>query len=103
MDQRGIGVSPLPLLLADHRGGRRSIPSLQVRRFAHRALVPAGCRGGTGWKDDEIMSDTTGRLTDSFGALNPDSYCMIFSMKKKEGSATIVMEVPYYFVIKPTQ
>ncbi len=54
-----------------------------------------GAYSGTGWNTD-VSED---HLIGSFGVQAPGSYCLMLTVKESD-SINIVMEVPYYFVIK---
>ncbi len=55
---------------------------------------------GTGWNKTNVSEQSS--LNVPLGGQAPGSFCLMLTVKEKD-SVTIVMEVPYYFVIKPTQ
>lgn len=55
---------------------------------------------GTGW--NQTVAAGQQKLSVSLGGQNPGSFCLMLTVKQ-ENSITIVMEVPYYFVIKAEQ
>ncbi len=57
-----------------------------------------GIYSGTGWNQTSVTEGSTLRVP--LGGHTPGSFCVLFTVKK---SIDVVMEVPYYFVIKPTQ
>lgn len=54
---------------------------------------------GTGWNQTNVSE---GNLSVPLGGQAVGSYCLMLTVKEKD-SITIIMEVPFYFVIKPTQ
>lgn len=52
---------------------------------------------GTGW--NQTVAAGQQKLSVSLGGQNPGSFCLMLTVKQ-ENSVTIIMEVPYYFVIK---
>lgn len=59
-----------------------------------------GSYSGTGWNKTGVSA--SGLLEVPLAGQTPGSFCLMLTVKK-ENSVTIVMEVPYYFVIKPTE
>ncbi len=59
-----------------------------------------GTYSGTGWNKANITDQNS--LSVPLGGQIPGSFCLMLTVKEK-GSITTVMEVPYYFIIKPTQ
>ena len=54
---------------------------------------------GTGWTERNV----SGNLNVPLGSTSPGSYCLMFTVKEPAPSVTVVMEVPYHFVIKEAQ
>jgi len=60
-----------------------------------------GAYSGTGWSDDTIKLNAGGNSEAfNFGKQASGSYCLMLTVKEEADSITVVMEVPYYFVIK---
>ena len=55
-----------------------------------------GTYRGTGWNQTNVSTDN---LSVPLGGQDPGSFCLLLTVKQKD-SITVVMEVPYYFVIK---
>lgn len=53
----------------------------------------------TGWNEGSEESVKNGEFSVPLGGQEPGSYCLMLTVKKNN-SITIVMEVPYYFIIK---
>jgi len=53
----------------------------------------------TGWNQPDVTGKS---VSVPLGGQFPGSFCLVLTVKPT-GSITIVMEVPYYFVIKPTE
>lgn len=58
-----------------------------------------GTYNGTGWNQTNVTETS---LDVPLGGQNPGSFCLKLTVKQKD-SIIVVMEVPYYFIIKPTQ
>lgn len=57
----------------------------------------SGTYDGIGWNKANVSQ---GSLNVPLGGYLPGSYCLMLTVKEQAPSVTIVMEVPYYFVIK---
>lgn len=56
-----------------------------------------GTYSGTGWNQKNVSADS---LSVPLGGQVPGSFCLMLTVKQTD-SITTVMEVPYYFIIKP--
>ncbi len=58
-----------------------------------------GTYSGTGWNKTTVSEET---LSVKLQGQTPGSYCLMLTVKEGD-SVELLMEVPYFFVIKPTQ